>query len=128
MSSNVINVRYARKVVARLYVLKDGVVSVDLSPYRNNSGLYIKGLEDLDKKFQQTKFRVKASPGAIANRILAWARGQVDKKRAAQPVYKNVLADQTTVPCPRCKGEGYFPQWDHIAHGVCFRCNGEGTV
>lgn len=26
--------------------------------------------------------------------------------------------------CPRCSGNGYFPQWEHIEDGICFRCRG----
>lgn len=27
-------------------------------------------------------------------------------------------------PCLRCDGTGYFPEYKHIEHGVCFRCRG----
>lgn len=26
--------------------------------------------------------------------------------------------------CERCAGAGYFPEYDHINSGVCFRCDG----
>lgn len=26
--------------------------------------------------------------------------------------------------CFRCHGSGYFPQYDHVEGGICFRCNG----
>jgi len=26
--------------------------------------------------------------------------------------------------CFRCHGTGYFPQYDHVEGGICFRCNG----
>ena len=32
------------------------------------------------------------------------------------------------VPCSRCGGSGYLPQYSHVAHGICFKCYGEGTV
>lgn len=32
------------------------------------------------------------------------------------------------IPCDRCGGSGYLPQYNHIEHGICFKCNGEGTV
>lgn len=28
-------------------------------------------------------------------------------------------------PFYRCHGAGYFPQWEHIEAGVCFRCRGK---
>lgn len=27
-------------------------------------------------------------------------------------------------PCRRCSGAGYFPQYQHIENGICFRCRG----
>lgn len=32
------------------------------------------------------------------------------------------------VPCSRCGGSGYLPQYSHVVHGICFKCYGEGTV
>lgn len=36
----------------------------------------------------------------------------------------NQMIDMNYTPCMRCHGAGYFPQWNHIEHGICFRCNG----
>ena len=27
-------------------------------------------------------------------------------------------------PCQRCYGAGVFPEFNHVQHGICFRCNG----
>ena len=32
------------------------------------------------------------------------------------------------VPCDRCGGSGYLPQYSHVEHGICFKCGGEGVV
>ncbi len=32
------------------------------------------------------------------------------------------------IPCDRCGGSGYLPQYNHVEHGICFKCNGEGAV
>ena len=32
------------------------------------------------------------------------------------------------IPCDRCGGSGYLPQYKHVEHGICFKCNGEGVV
>ena len=32
------------------------------------------------------------------------------------------------VPCSRCGGSGYLPQYSHVEHGICFKCYGEGVV
>lgn len=29
--------------------------------------------------------------------------------------------------CRRCDGRGYLPQYNHVQHGVCFKCGGEGV-
>lgn len=30
--------------------------------------------------------------------------------------------------CPKCAGTGYIREYNHVAGGVCFLCNGKGTV
>lgn len=45
------------------------------------------------------------------------------------PLYdkeKRVISN--LVPCSRCGGSGYLPQYSHVEHGICFKCYGEGTV
>lgn len=32
------------------------------------------------------------------------------------------------IKCTRCDGSGFVPQFGHILKGLCFRCNGAGTV
>lgn len=32
------------------------------------------------------------------------------------------------IPCDRCGGSGYLPQFNHVANGICFKCYGEGVV
>lgn len=32
------------------------------------------------------------------------------------------------VPCSRCGGSGYLPQYSHVEHGICFKCGGEGVI
>lgn len=34
----------------------------------------------------------------------------------------------TLVPCSRCGGSGYLPQYSHVEHGICFKCGGEGVI
>ncbi len=43
------------------------------------------------------------------------------------PVYEMVdgrLVVRKLRPCIRCLGAGFFPQWEHIRAGICFRCEG----
>jgi hypothetical protein len=30
--------------------------------------------------------------------------------------------------CPRCHGSGFLPRFGHIHKGLCFKCEGAGTV
>ena len=39
---------------------------------------------------------------------------------------KELVANLAT--CPRCGGSGYLPQYSHVEHGICFKCNGEGVI
>lgn len=50
-------------------------------------------------------------------------------EKAPTPVYasdKSIIG--LTTICPRCGGSGYLSQYNHIEHGICFKCNGEGVV
>lgn len=33
-----------------------------------------------------------------------------------------------TVKCPKCDGTGFIGHYAHIANGVCFTCQGSGTI
>ena len=30
--------------------------------------------------------------------------------------------------CPKCGGSGYLPEYKHVEHGKCFRCDGTGHI
>ena len=50
-------------------------------------------------------------------------------EREKVPIYRNrneLLGFATN--CPRCNGSGYLPEYNHIEHGVCFKCGGEGVL
>lgn len=32
------------------------------------------------------------------------------------------------IRCTRCSGSGYLPQYNHVQHGICFKCGGEGVI
>ena len=36
----------------------------------------------------------------------------------------NQRIEMNYTPCQKCHGAGYFPQWNHVEHGICFRCYG----
>jgi len=40
--------------------------------------------------------------------------------------YKRLISN--LIPCDRCGGSGYLPQYSHVEHGICFKCSGEGVV
>lgn len=43
------------------------------------------------------------------------------------PVYSNkngFMKEIQLTPCLRCGGTGYFPEYKHVEHGICFRCRG----
>lgn len=53
------------------------------------------------------------------------------------PVYRRDLrgdlhvTEKQTIYCYRCNGAGWFPQYDHVEEGICFRCRGnciESTI
>ena len=35
------------------------------------------------------------------------------------------LIPMNFTPCKRCGGYGYFPEYEHVENGICFRCRGE---
>ncbi|MBB4035915.1 5-methylcytosine-specific restriction endonuclease McrA [Dysgonomonas hofstadii] len=34
--------------------------------------------------------------------------------------------EREVIPCNKCQGEGWLPQYSHIEGGICFRCGGIG--
>lgn len=43
------------------------------------------------------------------------------------PVYSNengFMKEVSLTPCSRCNGTGYFPEYEHVENGICFRCRG----
>lgn len=40
------------------------------------------------------------------------------------PYFDENFKDRNLMPCKRCFGTGYFPEYKHIEKGICFRCNG----
>lgn len=43
------------------------------------------------------------------------------------PVYSDkngFIKEIQLTPCLRCGGTGYFPEYKHVEHGICFRCRG----
>ena len=43
------------------------------------------------------------------------------------PVYDDKggsLVASNVIPCPRCRGAGFFPEYLHVEEGICFRCRG----
>lgn len=43
------------------------------------------------------------------------------------PVYSDkngFMKEIQLTPCLRCGGTGYFPEYKHVEHGICFRCRG----
>lgn len=78
------------------------------------------------------KYYVKGkSPWEYKDDALITLCGNCHKKKHEEgnvPVidmFGKKIAD--TNVCPRCKGSGYLPQFDHVADGICFKCNGEGV-
>lgn len=48
-------------------------------------------------------------------------------KKNIIPIYvmiNGVLLEMNYTPCVRCHGTGFFPQYKHVEHGICFRCRG----
>ncbi len=43
------------------------------------------------------------------------------------PVFENQqkIINLNYHPCHRCNGAGWFPQYNHVQSGICFRCSGE---
>ena len=45
------------------------------------------------------------------------------------PLYdSNKRLISNLIPCDRCGGSGYLPQYSHVEHGICFKCYGEGVA
>jgi hypothetical protein len=62
---------------------------------------------------------------ALATLCLACHRGLHEKEQVlVYDIVDGKLVRINWRPCIRCLGAGFFPQYDHIEGGVCFRCRG----
>lgn len=88
---------------------------------------YIKGLN------VHHKYYIKGhNPWDYSNEALITLCEKCHGKRhqtSTTPVYdENNGIMSRLVQCDRCDGSGYLPQYNHVQHGVCFKCGGEGVV
>lgn len=89
--------------------------------------LHLKGLN-----IHHTHYTKGLKPWEYENDSLVTLCEDCHKKRHENtkiPLYdqeKRLISN--LVPCSRCGGSGYLPQYSHVEHGICFKCYGEGTV
>ena len=58
--------------------------------------------------------------------ICNWCHWELHEKEKVN-VYRIVngkLQQTNLTPCHRCKGAGWFPEYEHVESGICFRCLG----
>ena len=44
------------------------------------------------------------------------------------PIFTEIngqLMERKLTPCAKCNGAGYFPEFQHVKDGICFRCTGQ---
>ena len=109
---NVINVAY-----------KNRLLSLRFNPLKSG----IKGLN-----IHHTYYMRGCKPWEYKNESLVTLCESCHKKRhetLSVPLYdkyKRLISN--LIPCDRCGGSGYLPQYSHVEHGICFKCSGEGVV
>jgi hypothetical protein len=70
-------------------------------------------------------------PWEYDNEALVTLCENCHKKRhetSSIPYYDKERLVGNLVPCDRCGGSGYLPQYNHVENGICFKCGGEGVV
>lgn len=88
---------------------------------------HLKGLN-----IHHTYYTKECKPWEYENDSLVTLCEDCHKKRHENtriPLYdqeKRLISN--LIPCDRCGGSGYLPQYNHVEHGICFKCNGEGAV
>ena len=98
-----------------------------LSLRYNPMSIIMKGLN-----IHHTHYTRGCKPWEYENDSLVTLCEHCHKKRHENsriPLYdqdKRLISNLT--PCDRCGGSGYLPQYKHVAHGICFKCYGEGVV
>ncbi len=55
---------------------------------------------------------------------LCWHCHEELHKKVLIPVYSGEKIFGYVTPCSRCHGAGYFPDYNHVQNGICFRCIG----
>ena len=53
-----------------------------------------------------------------------WCHDELHKNEMIK-VYDDQLNEiKNMTPCSRCGGRGWFPEYDHVEAGICFKCRG----
>jgi hypothetical protein len=56
---------------------------------------------------------------------LCWeCHEELHKNEKVKYLNENGLEIGNLTPCTRCFGAGWFPEFNHIKNGICFKCNG----
>ncbi len=115
------NIPYARLIFNITY--NNRLFSIRFLPFV----FHLKGLN-----IHHTYYLKGCKPWEYDNDSLVTLCEDCHKKRhntSAIPLYdQNKKLSINLLPCDRCSGSGYLPQYSHIEHGICFKCYGEGVV
>jgi hypothetical protein len=93
------------------------------SELRNFKWIYSKGLHIHHKYYQKEKLPWQYPNDALIT--LCWECHENLHKNTKIP-YLNEFGIEvgTMTPCSKCYGAGWFPEFNHIQNGICFKCNG----
>lgn len=88
-----------------------------------NEWKFIRGLHIHHKYYQEGKLAWEYDINALTT--LCWTCHEKLHKNMIIPILdlQGIEIGKYT-NCERCAGAGYFPEYDHINSGVCFRCDG----
>jgi hypothetical protein len=78
------------------------------------------------KYYLENKYPWEYSNEALIT-LCNWCHFELHQKETILVFYEKggKLLERKLVPCLRCNGTGFLPQFIQVDNGICYRCNGE---
>lgn len=95
-------------------------LEIDLSNIKWN---FMNGLHVHHKFYQKGKLPWEYENEALVT--VCWhCHEELHSNKKIPYLDENGIKIGTLTPCTRCHGAGWFPEYNHVENGICFRCEG----
>lgn len=102
-----------------------GIVTLieDTTRSESSRSIFVRSLHVHHRYYQEETLPWEYPDSALIT--LCWrCHEEYHKNNKVEWLDKKGLKKGVLIPCSKCHGAGYFPQYSHIQNGICFQCRG----